>query len=745
MKNLLLVSLIMLLCLFNAKSQSAGADYDLGFEKAAAGDSLSDKITIWGNNYEVNLMSDIKHEGNVSIRMQPLPDASATDFGCIVIGIPAVFKGQTIELKGWIKTEDVSDGYGGLILRVDGEGNKLLAFTNSNNNQIKGTHDWMQVQTGVFPYSTDAKIIYIGFIFTGKGKIWCDDMQLLIDGKDYSLAKTRVLAISLADTDQEFNKSSGIELEKPSESKLQDLVLLGKIWGFLKYYHPAIAGGKYNWDNELFRFLPAYIEVGDRLTRNQLLCNWIDSLGPVSGNGKLPKMGKKVKLLPELLWLGDTTEMGVQLSTRLLKIQKSKRAKSHYYFGFVSGAGNPEFLHENYFSTTSYPDDGIRLLAVYRYWNIIQYFFPNRHLIDGNWNDVLKEFIVKTLIAKNETEYMLCMLEMIGRISDTHANIWGGNEVLNKWRGTNYAPYRLSFIENKAVVTGFIDINLVPKDGLEIGDVILEVKGEPVQNIITRMLPYTPASNYPTQLRDIADNLLRSNDRGITVTIDRDGKVMQKSLSCHTSESINWSNAYQMDVPSWRFLTTDIGYLYIGSLKREDVKKAMSEFRYTKGIVIDLRCYPSDFPIYTLGAYLVRKSTNFVKFTQTNYEHPGTFSFGNNLYLGGIKQCYGGKLVILVNEMTQSSAEFHAMAFRAVPGAIVVGSTTAGADGNVSEIHLPGGILTMISGIGVYYPDGGETQRVGIVPDIQCLPTIQGIRDGRDEVLEKAVEIIEKQ
>jgi C-terminal processing protease CtpA/Prc len=51
---------------------------------------------------------------------------------------------------------------------------------------------------------------------------------------------------------------------------------------------------------------------------------------------------------------------------------------------------------------------------------------------------------------------------------------------------------------------------------------------------------------------------------------------------------------------------------------------------------------------------------------------------------------YGGKVVILVDEVTQSSAEYHASAFRAAPGAIVIGSTTAGADGNVSMVPLPG-------------------------------------------------------
>jgi len=79
------------------------------------------------------------------------------------------------------------------------------------------------------------------------------------------------------------------------------------------------------------------------------------------------------------------------------------------------------------------------------------------------------------------------------------------------------------------------------------------------------------------------------------------------------------------------------------------------------------------------------------------------------------------------------------MAFRSAPQSVVVGSTTAGADGNVSEIPLPGGARTMISGLGVFYPDKTPTQRVGIIPDIEVRPTIAGIRTGRDELLEEAL------
>jgi C-terminal processing protease CtpA/Prc len=96
---------------------------------------------------------------------------------------------------------------------------------------------------------------------------------------------------------------------------------------------------------------------------------------------------------------------------------------------------------------------------------------------------------------------------------------------------------------------------------------------------------------------------------------------------------------------------------------------------------------------------------------------------------------------VLVDEITQSHLEFVAMAFRSA-GSPIVGSTTAGADGNVSELLLPGNLQVRITGLGVFYPDGRRTQQVGIIPDVRVVPTIAGITQGRDEVLEAAERLI---
>jgi C-terminal processing protease CtpA/Prc len=144
--------------------------------------------------------------------------------------------------------------------------------------------------------------------------------------------------------------------------------------------------------------------------------------------------------------------------------------------------------------------------------------------------------------------------------------------------------------------------------------------------------------------------------------------------------------------------------------------------------------------VFALGSLLVEKETAFARFTAGDASNPGAFHWGEDIEkLSPEKPHYPGKVIILVDESSVSQAEYTSMALRTAPAAKVVGSTTAGADGNVSQIPLPGGLSSMISGIGVFYPDKKPTQRIGILADVEVKPTIAGIRAGRDEVLEEAV------
>ena len=736
MKKTILPFLILVIGLTSFGETKEKPNFD--FEIAANGIP-----TGWDNfgnsNYAIALDSINTKNGKYSATIEfkeGIPGFKAWAFT-----IPDNYVGKKITLTGYIKTENVTDGYAGLWMRID----PSIAFDNMNKNGVKGTTDWTKYEITLAMSPERTKQIVFGGLLVGKGKMWLDNFNVSIDGKDIQNLKPIEKKLFSADNDKEFDKGSGISNISINNTQIENLKSLGLVWGFLKYYHPNIAKGEYNWDYELFRILPKVLNAVNNKNRDSVLIKWIDSLGEFSQGKEIVIRSSEVKIGPDLVWINNSN-FSDELMTLLLKVKNANRPKEHYYIGLQPGVGNPDFKNENAYSVMKYPDAGFRLLALYRYWNIIQYYFPYKNLIEEDWKNVLGEFIPKFMDAKDETEYTLATLELIGRVHDTHANIWGGNQVLINHFGLRYASVKLTFIENKPVVTGFYDEKLGKETGLEIGDIISVINNRPVEEIVKERLKFSPASNYPTKLRDIAPNLLRTNDSIINIEFIRIDRRESKTLRTFSSIEINLYSKYQITDTCFKLINKDIAYINNGSLKREYLPKIWKEIENTKGLIIDIRNYPSDFPIYDLSSYLMPKSTPFVKFTNGSIESPGLFTFTKSLNAGKKnKSYYKGKVVILINEISQSSAEFHTMAYRVNPNSTVIGSTTAGADGNVSQFYLPGGISTMISGIGVYYPDGKETQRIGIVPNIEIKPTIQGITKGQDELINKAIEIINGQ
>src|SRR5690606_15258118 len=464
--------------------------------------------------------------------------------------------------------------------------------------------------------------------------------------------------------------------------------------------------------------------------RDKVLSAWIDKYGKVPLCEKCKPTSNDAILKPNSLWI-DNSNLSGNLKSALQKIYNNRNQGDNYYISSHPNVLNPNFTNENPYYNMSYPDIGFRLLALYRYWNIINYFFPYKHLSDKDWKGILKEYIPKAINAKDELEYELTMLELIGEVNDTHANIWGGNQKINSKRGGYYAPFQVQFIENKLVVTDYYNFGKI--SGLSVGDVITHIENRTVNDITDSLLRFYPASNSADRMRDISKDLLRSKKEYIHVNYIANGHLKQKTIKLYEKDSLDIIESYRNDgKKSHRLLNGNIGYITLRSLQKEEVDTLKKIYRDTKGIIIDIRNYPNTFVPFTLGPYFVSSSTPFVKFTTANLNNPGEFTFTKVLNIPKPPDTYRGKLVVLVNELSQSQSEYTAMAFKAGPNTTIIGSTTAGADGNVSSISLPGGINTSISGIGVYYPDGTETQRIGIVPDIEIKPTIKGIKEGRD-------------
>ena len=733
-------TLLIFLMTISAYCQTKENKFNFDFEQIENGIPIG-WAPSYNQNYTVSLDSINVKKGKYSILIEF--NDGIVDYRSIDFNIPDSYDGKKITLSGYIKTENVTEGFAGLFMKIEPD----IAFNNMEDIGVKGSVDWnkYEIVLEMDPLKTE-KIIFGGFL-AGKGKMWLDDLTITIDGNKLEDLNPIIIP---AKTDKEFDNGSLISDFNFDKTKIENLKTLGLVWGFLKYYHPNIAKGEFNWDYELFRVLPKVLNVKNNKERDVVLVAWITQLGQFEQATEIKSDTMEIKMKPDLDWISNS-KFSNELTTLLLSIQNAERSDNNYYVSILfDGTGPPSFLSENPYPAMKFPDVGFRILAVYRYWNIIQYYFPYRYLIGEDWKNVLQEFIPKIINATNETEYTLAILELIGRINDTHANIWGGNQVLNNYKGLNYTPINLSFVENKAVVTYFNDDTLGKETGLQIGDVISKINNKSVESIVKENLKYTPASNYPTKLRDIArKTLLVTNDTIINIEYIRDHKIENKFIKANSSNKAKiWKKEYDnLADTCFKLISPKIAYISNSTLKDSHLPKIWENIKNTDGLIIDCRFSPRYAPLDSLSGFLYPKRTSYAKFTQGNIKTPGLFSSGIIEYSGkDNSNFYKGKVIILVNEDTQSASEFHVKAYQKAPNSIVIGSTTAAADGNISPVfYLPGEIMTMISGIGVYYPNGGETQRIGIVPDIEVKPTIEGIKNGRDELIEKAIEVINKQ
>jgi C-terminal processing protease CtpA/Prc len=698
--------------------------------------------------YQLSADSVTRHGGRYALRLQTTGRAPGTDeFGVASQRLPVTFGGKTLKLTGFLKTDQVQKGYAGLWLRVDGPDGPL-AFDNMEKRPVKGTTDWQEYSISL-PLSDEAETIYLGGLLPATGTLWLDDLRLTVDGQPLAQAPpkaARPVARYKAAQDTAFRRGSGLALDNLSKQQLDNLAVLGRVWGFVKYYHPAVARGDYNLDAELLRVLPKVLASPDLKARSEVLSAWVTSLGPVPACRTCREpAAKDVRLQPDLAWLTDQSQLSPALSQQLGYLRQNRNQGEHYYVRSAPSIGNPLFLHEETYASQEAPDAGLRLVSLFRYWNMIAYFFPYRYAIGEDWQRVLPEFIPQFVAARTAEQYRLTALALIARIHDTHANVFN-DKILAAYKGMYQAPLWLRFVEGQAVVAGYYDAALGAATTLQPGDVIVQVDGRPVAELVKTRQPITPASNAPTQLRNTANDLLRGATPQVALVVRRAGREFPVTVGRVPISSLNLGINYgtpDPKAPAWKMLPGNIGYLALGTIHTADLPQIMAEAKGTKGLVIDIRNYPSEFVVFSLSKYLLDKPKEFVYFSAPQAMHPGFFTRTPALKVApGTEPAYPGKVVILVNELSQSQAEYTTMALRTAPRATVVGSTTAGADGNVSYIMLPGNVRTAISGLGVYYPDGRETQRIGIVPDVEVKPTIKGIAEGRDEVLEKAVQLI---
>jgi C-terminal processing protease CtpA/Prc len=336
---------------------------------------------------------------------------------------------------------------------------------------------------------------------------------------------------------------------------------------------------------------------------------------------------------------------------------------------------------------------------------------------------------------------------MLTHTHDSH--VGARSPVLNEYFGTAAPPLQIRMIEGVPVVTRTLDEGATTAQGIKVGDIVVAVDGERVEARMARLSKLLSASTPQALSYKIAARLLRGADGSTAVLLlsDGEGQPRQVKLIRQTESASN--DLPERDGEVTRILPGNIGYADLQRLTVPEVDAMFERFKDTNAIIFDMRGYPqgtawsiaprlSERP--APAAALFRRPVVMASDVDVTDQRTTT-QFVQHIPRSE-KWKYKRKTVMLIDERAVSQAEHTGLFLRAANGTQFVGSPTNGANGDVTWFFVPGDIRVSLTGQGVSHPDGRQLQRVGLVPDVEIRPTISGIRAGRDEVLERAVEYV---
>jgi C-terminal processing protease CtpA/Prc len=403
------------------------------------------------------------------------------------------------------------------------------------------------------------------------------------------------------------------------------------------------------------------------------------------------------------------------------------------------------------YADMQFPSVEYRLVALFRYWTVVNYFFPYKKLIGDSWETVLARYIPKFEANKDAVDYQMTVRELVTEMRDSHGGTRNANASMEKMGMFQPAAF-VGYVEEQSVVTKVLDEKLP----LKVGDVILTVDDEPVEKKREAIARYI-ASSTPQWLMRLVHFRLLLGAKDSTVKLrvrGTDGQVRDVTLP--RSQSVmdpKLADALKRSTPVVEVLPSGFGYVDLARLQGGEVDKMFETIKNTPAVIFDMRGYPNG-TAWSIAPRLTEKkevvaalfSRPFLEATSmsdSEYAYVPEFSFAQKIPERK-GDAYKGKVIMLINEDAISQSEHTCMFFEAATDVTFIGTPTAGANGDVTFMVLPGNLQVSFTGHNVRHADGRQLQRVGIQPTIRVAPTIRGTIEKRDEILERAVRYLQE-
>ena len=365
-------------------------------------------------------------------------------------------------------------------------------------------------------------------------------------------------------------------------------------------------------------------------------------------------------------------------------------------------------------------------------WNVFQHFYPYFDVAKTNWDLNLREALTEAYQDKNASDFSRTLKGLTAKAKDGH--VW----VSFRDPDTYMPPVAWKWVEGQLVITS----GLGNTAGVENGSIVTKIDGEDPQAYFANVQRYISAATKGfLDHRAQTESLMGEKDSRLVLTV----KDLNNEIKDMEFRRILQRQAYTAMLPKQdtiKDLGSGITYISISNASMKAIDQVLPVLQKSKAIICDLRGYPKDNT--ALITYLMTSkdtSSRWMQIPQIIY--PDQENISGYQYerwpLKPGKVHLDAKIYFLIDGRAISYAESYMSFIEHYKLATIIGQPTAGTNGNVNRISLPGGFTVNFTGMKVIKHDGSALHGVGILPDIYVEQTVRGIRENRDEILERAI------
>jgi hypothetical protein len=384
-------------------------------------------------------------------------------------------------------------------------------------------------------------------------------------------------------------------------------------------------------------------------------------------------------------------------------------------------------------------DRATRLAGVALAWGVLQHFYPYFDVVAVDWPAELRRTLAVAAKDRDERVFVDTLRRLMVPLRDGHASVAHRTVVR-----THQLPLTWDIVEGKWVIT-WADPRLAP--GLGRGDVILSVNGKPASQVLAAAMSVSPGAT-PQFVRVRALLLLSVGTRNEVVRLRAQrARGGTANVAVRRSVPFGDSSLLLREPRPAKIAEVQPGIFYIdiNRITDEDLDAALPTLTAARGLVFDLRGYP-----YLLGtALLSHLATETIRTTPVDLP---LVTLPDQPWFRAVRRQstqppLTPRLTAPAAWITYGEAVSYAETYLGIVEehglGEIVGEATAGTNGNVNYIALPGGYTVRFTGMRVVRHDGSQHFGVGIPPTLPVTRTLEGVRQGRDELLERAIEAVQ--